>query len=501
MLHNAWRALVILLKGAGVLAAGLVILVILAVIWFTINPPFGPSKTGELHASTSRDVTIRAGQATLAVTLEARINENAFPKTNSQPGPPALTARIIPTETGSVEGVRLLLAPGETTSPTSAVRETSPGRLDWTMPCRDGPGRPCRQLVVLIVEAPQSATDRKVRLSVEGDLRYPTFTPTPGWSSFDLALRSVGPEMGMGPTPVADAAGTVELAMSQPVVVVPLHVELGATAAVDAGAPPAALRLALEAVRLTETAPAGLDAPEPVRATVYAADGTVIARLGVRPADAPTLAVALGPCASGCVTDYRVAFEWMDRRPEADYRLTWSAEIIGLPANDGAAVPVAIRAGEPEVAEQAGMTLAPRLDSGPLRAQRLDVQIGGLPPTDVTSSPVHVQMLITATVDPAIEIGTDVATIQPYAVMGRSGLAVPFGVRPGETGSIVLNLEDGCSVSRCDQWAFMSSIPIPPDPVAGESPSDVLGVTWQLEVRAWRLLPDAVPITLSLEVR
>ena len=501
MLLNAWRAVVILLKGAGILAAGLVILVILGGIWLTLNPPFRTPETGDLHSSASRDVTIGAGQATVAVQLAARINENAFPATNGQPGPPALSARIIPTETGSVEGVRLLLAPGDATSPASVVRETAPGRLDWTMPCLDGPRRPCRLLVVLIVEAPPSATDRKLRLSVEGDLRYPIYTPTPGWSSFDLDLRSVGPETGMGPNPVADASGTVELAVSKPVIAVPLHVEYGAAPPADQGAPPAALQLALETVRLTETAPAGLDAPEPVRATVFASDGTVVARLGVRPGDAPTLTVALGPCASGCATDYRIAFEWMDRRPDADYRLTWRAEIIGLPGKDRAAVPVAMRAGDPEVAELAATTVAPGPDGGPLRARRVDVEVRGLPPVGATPSPVHVQMLITSSVDPAIEIGTGVVSIQPFAVLGRGGLGVPFDVEPGQTGAIVLNLEDGCTTSRCDQWGFQSSIPIPIDPVAGESPSDALDVTWQLEVRAWRLLPDAPPITLSLDVR
>jgi hypothetical protein len=500
VLRDAWRAVVILLKGAGILAAGLVILVILGVIWLSLNPPFRSPETGELHASASRDVTIGASQATLAIQLEAKINENAFPTTNDQPGPPALSARIIPTETGSVEGVRLILAPGDATSPASVVRETAPGRLDWTMSCLEGPRRPCRLQVVLLVEAKPSATDRKLRLMVEGDLRYPIYTPTPGWSSFDLDLRSVGPEMGTGPNPVADASGTVGLAVTQPVIAVPLHVEYGAAPPADQGAPPAALRLALETVRLTETAPAGLDAPEPVRATVFAADGTVMARMGVRPGDAPTLTVALGRCATGCVTDYRIAFEWMDRRPEADYRLTWRAEIIGLPADDRGAVAVAMGAGDAEVAELAGTTLAPGPDHGPLRAQRLDVEVHGLPTVGVPPTSVHVQMLITATVDPAIEIGTGVVSIQPFAISGP-GLGVPFDVEPGQTGAIVLNLEDGCTASRCDQWAFQSSIPIPPDPVAGASPSDVLDVTWQLEVRAWRLLPDAAPITLSLDVR
>jgi hypothetical protein len=497
VLRSAWRALVILLKGAGVLVAIFVVLVVAGVIWFSLNPPFASPKTGKLHASASRDLRIEAGQSTLAIRLDARLNDNAMRASGGQPGPPTLKASLIPTPSGSVEGVRLLLVPGDSTGPLSAVRETTPARLDWTMPCLDGPGRPCRQIILLLVEAPPSPTERKLRLAVEGELAYPTFTPTPGWSSFDLDLRSVGPQAGMGPNPAAEAGGTVELAMSRPVAAVPVHLEYGATASSDPGPPPAALRLALETVRSTDTAPAGLDAPEPVRATVFAADGAVVGRVGVRPGEGRTLAIALGACASSCVTDYRIAFEWMDRQPDADYRLTWRAEVIGLPADDRSPVAVAMREGDAEVAELAGTMLAPRPELAPLRGQRLDLAIGGLPPTGVASSPVHVQLLVTATIDPAVEIGTDVVTIEPFAVEGRGSIKIPFDVAPGKAGAIVLNLEDGCNGSRCDRWAFQSSIAN----TFGASPSAVPDVTWQLEVRAWRLVPDAAPITPSLDVR
>ena len=498
MLHNAWRAVVVLLKGTGVLVGILAILIFVGLVWLTVNPPFATPTTGKLHASTARDVTIAAGQATVAVRLEAKLNDNAMRMSNGQPGPPTLKAAITGTQTGSTDGVRLSLAPGDTTGPSAVVRETSPGQLAWAMPCLDGPGRPCRQLVVLLVEAQPSTTDRKLRLAVTGDLQYPTFVPTPGWSSFDLDLRPVGDPDGMGPNPVSDGAGTVDLAMDRPVVVVPVHVEYGATPTSVAGAPPATLRLVLQAERLTETSPAGLDAPEPVRATVLAADGTVVARLGVRPGEAPTISLALRPCDSACVRDDRIAFEWMDRRPDADYRLTWRAEVIGLPADDRAAVPVVLRVGEPQVSELAATTLAPSPDTGPLRAQRLDVAIGGLPAAaGVASSPVHVQLLITATVDPAVEIGTGVVRIEPFAVEGRGGLRVPFDVVPGQTGAVVLNLEDGCPGSRCDRWALQSSIPTQ----FGASPNTGLQVTWRLDVRAWRLVPDAAAMTLALDVR
>jgi hypothetical protein len=496
VLRKAWRAATIFLKGVGLLVAIVAILGAVGVVWLIINPPFASSETGQLHATTSRDLSIEAGNTTLAVRLEARLNDNAMRTPNGQPGPPSLNARLTPTENGSVEGVRLLVAPGDATSPSAAVRETAPGRLDWTMPCPDGLGRPCRQVVLLIVEAPPSATQRKVRLSVAGDLRYPTFTPTPGWSSFDLDLRPVGPQTGTGTNPVAGAGGTVELAMGRPVVAVPLHVDYGAAAASDAAAPPAALRLSLEAIRLTETAPAGLDAPEPVRATVLAADGSIVARLGIRPGDAPSLAVALGACASGCASDYRLAFEWLDRRPDADYRVTWRAEITGLPADDRSPVSVAMRAGDPERVDPAGTTVFP--DVGPYRAPRVDVGIGGLPPPGDGSSPVHVQLLVTAGVDPATEVGADVVRIEPYPVdSGTRALAVPFDVVPGESGAIVVNLDDGCPAGRCDRWALTATILS----TTGVAPTAPPGVTWQLELRAWRLLPDAAPITPSIAVQ
>ena len=158
-----------------------------------------------------------------------------------------------------------------------------------------------------------------------------------------------------------------------------------------------------------------------------------------------------------------------------------------------------LRAGEPVVAEPVATTLAPSPDAGPLRAQRLDVAVGGLPGGGgCQSSPVHVQLLITATVDPAIEIGTGVVRIEPLAVGGLGGLRIPFDVVPGGTGAIVVNLWGlAAPGNRCDQWALQSSIPTQ----IGASPNTGLEVTWQLEVRAWRLVPDPAPMTLALDVR
>ena len=115
----------------------------------------------------------------------------------------------------------------------------------------------------------------------------------------------------------------------------------------------------------------------------------------------------------------------------------------------------------------------------------------------VASNPIHVQMLIRATVDPAVEIGADVVRIEPFPVAGRGGLRIPFDVEPGGTGAIVMNLEDGCDGKRCDSWSFLASIPTR----SGASPSAALQVAWQLDVRAWRLVPDPAPMTLALDVR
>ena len=60
-----------------------------------------------------------------------------------------------------------------------------------------------------------------------------------------------------------------------------------------------------------------------------------------------------------------------------------------------------------------------------------------------------------------------------------------------------MNLEDGCAGNRCDQWALQSSIPTQ----FGASPNAGLQVTWQLDVRAWRLVPDTAAMTLALDVR
>ena len=76
-------------------------------------------------------------------------------------------------------------------------------------------------------------------------------------------------------------------------------------------------------------------------------------------------------------------------------------------------------------------------------------------------------------------------------------LGVPFDVEPGQTGAIVMNLEDGCDGKLCDSWSLLSSIPTR----YNASPSAALQVTWQLDVRAWRLVPDPAPMTLALDVR
>jgi hypothetical protein len=505
---SLWRFLKFLFKGAGVMFAILGVLLLVGLIWFSLNPPFASPKTGALHAQASRDLRLAAGQTTLAIGLEARLNDNAMTPENSHPGPPSLRAMLVPTETGSLDGVRLRLAAGDATSAVPDVHESGGGVatgsggnadrpvIDWTITCPAATGQGCRQVVVLLVDAAPSATERRWRLDVQGDLQYPAYTPTPGWSSFDVDLRAIGPETGTGPSPLSEAAGTIDLTATQPVVVVPLHVENGAAAGQPGGPPPAALRLVIDAVRLTETPPAGLDAPEPVRATVLAADGSIVARQGVRPgAGGRVLSLPVAACTSGCAIDYRIAFEWMDVRPDADYRLTWRVEAIGLPADGRPPMTVAARAGAPEVAAVASVAV-PAAGLDPFVGQRVDVSVGGLPVVDGTMPPIHVQLRITATVDPAEEVGAGVVRIQPFANQGSGG-DVPFDVNPGGTGTIAINFGDRCAGGLCDHLVLQASTM----GQTGASPSAPLGVTWRLEARAWRLVPDPAPMNLTLDVR
>jgi len=282
MLRSIWRGVLVLVKGAAVLVAILGVLLMAAVIWFSFNPLFPSPETGELHASASRELRLEAGQTTLAITLEARLNENAVTPDSGRPDPPTLLAAIVPTDGSPLESVEFRIAPAEATSALNDLHETDPGRLRWTIDCPEGTRDGCRHRVVLLVEAKPSQVDRTWRLTVTGNMRYPTFVRTPGWSSFDLDLGSVGNEHGMGPSPLAEANGAVELTAEQPVVVVPLRLEHSGTRE-RGNLPAAALRVAIDAVRLTETAPAGLDAPEPVRVTVLDSDGAVLAKQAIRP--------------------------------------------------------------------------------------------------------------------------------------------------------------------------------------------------------------------------
>jgi hypothetical protein len=68
-------------------------------------------------------------------------------------------------------------------------------------------------------------------------------------------------------------------------------------------------------------------------------------------------------------------------------------------------------------------------------------------------------------------------------------------VDPGETGSIVVNLEDGCT-DRCDEWRLEAD----PENAVVASMGTPLGVTWQLQARAWRLVPGRDPIEVSMEL-
>jgi hypothetical protein len=504
--HNVWRAVVIAVKGAGVLAVILGVLVFAAIIWFSINPPFASPKTGSLHATATRDLRLGAGQTTLAIRLEARLNDNAIRTSSGAPDPPNLRATLIPTETGTLDGLKVRLAPGDTGRPLTGVRKTGIGRFDWPMACPDGTGPGCRQWVILLVQTPPSASERHWRLNVDGDLRYPAFTPTPGWSSFDLDLRSLGAEDGSGAASAGATEGAVELTGDRPVVVVPVHLDLGAAPGLRAGASPApgtnppagTLLLALDAARLTDTPPTGFDAPEPIRATVLAADGTVLARQGIRPGDGGrTLGLPIAACSAGCATDYRIAFEWMDRRPDADYRLTWRAEVMGLPAENRAGVSAALRTGDPEIVAPAGPPVALPEAGGSLRGQRFDLHIGGASGAGLPVAPVHIQLLVTATVDPSDEVGASATTIRPIPLLGGPGQNGPFDVLPGQSGSFVVNLEDSCKSALCDRWAMYAIHT--PAPAASNSVAPE--VSWKLEARAWRLVPDPAPISLSLEVQ
>jgi hypothetical protein len=494
-------------KGAGVMLVILGVLLFALYLWLSINPPFATPKTGLLHASAARDVRLGAGQTTLAIRLDARLNENAMRTTSGRPALPTLVAEIAPTVDGQLDGMEMRLLAGETSQPVTGVRQTATSRVEWTMPCPRESGPACRQWVVLLIEAPASDAERRWRLTVDGDVRYPVFVPTPGWSSFDLDLRAVGAETGMVGSATERAAGTAELTDDRPVVVVPVHVERGgardpggtnasgATAPPGANAPAAVLWFTMATERLNVTAPTGFDAPEPVRATLLAADGTVVTRLGVRPGDGGrTFAVPLPACAATCTSDYRIAFEWMDRLPDAEYRLTWRAQVIGLPVQGRSPATVALRVGDQEIPTLAAVAIAPPGDAGPLRGQGIDVRIGEIEAEVSQAHPLHVQMLVTATVDPTDAVGTTATAIRPASVEGNQFLRVPFDLLPGETGSIVVNLGEGCPSGLCPTWGIHATPPTVSDPTS----SIPFEVTWQVEVRAWRLVADATPLALTV---
>ena len=101
MLRKAWEAVVILLKGAGVLVAIVAILGTVGVIWLMINPPFASPKTGNLHTSATRDLTIKAAGG------EAQRQRHAGLERSTRPADPESNADRDPGQSGGRRSLAL----------------------------------------------------------------------------------------------------------------------------------------------------------------------------------------------------------------------------------------------------------------------------------------------------------------------------------------------------------------------------------------------------------
>jgi hypothetical protein len=488
------QAVALVVKGAAILVLVGGLLIFGAFVFFVINPPFRTPETGKLSGSTNRDITLAAGHTTTAAVLVTSVNDNALKTSSGKPSAPLMKMSIASIDGGSTDGVRLRLSPLDGGRELGDLTEVSPRESAWTMPClNEGGDQACRQRVAALIDARASHVDRRLRLSASAYTQYPAFTPTPGWSSLDMGLSTLGREAGQAAVPHAEASGSVDLSMDDPVVVVPLDALTGgATASDGSGAPPAVLRVAVDAEAMTSGGPNGLDAPPPVRLVVLGPEGVIVGRQGLRPGQgARVIGLPLPACSADCAVPYTLAFEWTDRRPEATYRVSWQAEAVSLPVREGEPARVGLTAKPATTVASAGLAIAPADDGLVPHAFEVTIDIGGLPPTE-TADPVHVQMLVTATVDESSEVGTGATLITPYPTSGGSGMSVPFRVNPGETGSMVVNLDDSCPVARCDRWLLRSGS-------ASRSSSRPLPVTWRLEARVWRLTGDATPIPLALE--
>jgi hypothetical protein len=491
-----WRVIEAIVKGAAAVVLVGVLLLFGLFVFFVINPPFKTPETGRLSGSASRDITLAPGEATVAALLETTVNDNAFDKPSGQPSDPAMKLSIAPRDGTPIEGVRIRLLPGEQGQALGEVREVAPHETDWTMPCSEEERKQgCRQRAVVLIEAPPSSSERRWRLSASAYMQYPAFTPTPGSSSIDVALSPLGRENGQGAAPQALASGTVELSMNAPVVVVPLEMSaVGANASSATDSPGAVLRVAFDADVVTEGGPNGLDAPPPVRLSILGGNGAILGRQGVRPGrGGRVLGIPVSGCAGQCPT--ALAFEWLDRRPETTYHVTWQAEAIGLPVRDAEPARVGLTAAPPVVATSVGAARFPFRDAEALQALEVAVNVAGLPqPGDGLGNLVHAQLLVTAAVDDSTEVGVGPTSITPYPALGGvPGFSAPFHVRPGTSGSIVVNLDDGCDASLCDRWLLRTS------GGSTASPTQGLPVTWEFEVRAWRLTGDPAPIPVTLE--
>jgi hypothetical protein len=483
-----------IVKGTAVLAlvGGLLLLVLF--LYFVINPPFRTPETGRLSGSTTRDITLAAGHTTAAALLATTVNDNAFKSSSGKPSQPVMNVTIAALDGGPTAGLRLRLVPGEQGRALGDVQERSPMGAEWTMPCPDDRGgQGCHQRVVILVDGPPASSERRLRLSASAYMQYPAFTPTPGWSSIDVGLSPLGAETGQAAAPRASADGTVELSMDEPVALVPIDWSAGGPNGSAQTEPPGAvLRVAFDAEVVREGTPNGFDAPPPVRLTVLGKDGVIHGRQGVRPGQGGRiLGIPLAACAAGCATPYTLAFEWLDRSPGTAYRVTWHAEAIGLPQRDAATPEVTLSAEPVVLVRSVGAAQLPGRGADAPHALEVDVNLAGLPP-DEPGTLVHVQLLVSATVDETTEVGAGPDVITPYPAIGGPGVGVPFHVQPGETGSIVVNLEDRCGGARCDRWYLRAG---------GGSvsyPRPGLPVTWSFGARAWRLTGDVTPIPLTV---
>ena len=295
-------------------------LVVIGIVYLTINPPFRQPDTGYLSSSTEVTARLDPSNPTAAFEVRFGVPEDVYAGAYGNFPPLRVSAMVVgkPPEPANV---RLWLYPRDGLAVADLATSETGSQLNWELDCEtSGVGSTCARDAVLIVsgaDLPAGGLSAEVRLFAEQ--RFPAHVPTPILVWLDLSARSL--DLASGDRLMAGGTdGAHRLSPQQPVVRWSLSVE-------GTGKPAEGSWLTVEVEHTGAAIPTGFEAPPPVAVALVDQTGKAVVIAEVRPGSPSIL--ALPPLAG----DYTVVAWWQDRAAES-YDVRWRVEqrVIGSDA-------------------------------------------------------------------------------------------------------------------------------------------------------------------------